>query len=173
MHSGKELHPSSCICKAHHIEAKRHSSQDEYIPKWKKIAQSPECVLVCSYPQCSVTANDAPLIKPSFQSTAVIQLALNMSSSLDHIVLCRGTQKTSIPTVLYKLWDETQEGNTVHQIEKQFGAIRNIGSSHKLARNYKICFDCFKSNVATLKSLGEVLTPNELLEKIFSHEGMN
>ena len=34
-----------------------------------------------------------------------------------------------------------------------------------LAGNDKIGLDCYKSHVATLKSLGEVLTPNELLEK--------
>ena len=89
-HLRKELPPSSCTCKAHHIEAKRHSSQDEYTPKWKKIAQPVKSILGCSYPQCSVTtnANDARLIEPSFQSPAVLKPALNISLSLDHLVLC-------------------------------------------------------------------------------------
>ena len=51
----------------------------------KKIAQPVECLLVCSYPRCSVTSNDAQLMEPSPQSPAV---ALNISSSLYHLVLC-------------------------------------------------------------------------------------
>ena len=87
-HSGKELPPSSCICKAHYIEAKRHCSHEEYIPKWKRIGQRVESELVCNYPKCSVTANDGRLIEPSFQSPAVIKLALNIGSTVDHLVLC-------------------------------------------------------------------------------------
>ena len=43
--------------------------------------------------------------------------------------------------------------------------LENTGSSRKLTGNDKICLDYYKSHVAILKSLGEVLTPNELLEK--------
>lgn len=33
---GKELTSSSCICKAHYVEAKRYCTQNGYVPKWKK-----------------------------------------------------------------------------------------------------------------------------------------
>ena len=52
-HLGKELPSSSCICKAHHAEAKRHCTQNGYIPKWKKTTDpvgSAEKILVCSHP---------------------------------------------------------------------------------------------------------------------------
>ena len=47
----------------------------------------------------------------------------------------------------------------VHHIKAKRHSFR------KLAGNDKICLDCYKSHVATLKSLGEVLKQNELLEK--------
>ena len=177
-HLGKELPPNSCICRAHHIEAKRHSSQDEYTPKWKKIAQPVECVLVCSYPQCSVTAHDARLIEPSFQSPAVIKLALNISSSQDHLILCpkhyvEAHRKLASPQCCASCGMKPKRGTqfirhcpdpeTINLV-----LLENTGSSHKLAENDKICLDIYKSHVAMLKSLGEVLTPNELLEKDIS-----
>ena len=35
-HLGKEIPLNSCICRSHLLEAKRHSSDDSYVPKWKK-----------------------------------------------------------------------------------------------------------------------------------------
>ena len=46
--------------------------------------------------------------------------------------------------------------------------LESMGSSQKLTDNDKICLDCYKSHIATLNSLGEVLTPNELLESDIS-----
>ena len=33
---GKDVSPSGCTCKAHHVEAKRYCTQSGYTPKWKK-----------------------------------------------------------------------------------------------------------------------------------------
>ena len=75
-HLGKELPPSSCICKAHHTEAKRHCSNIGYVPKWKKRTQTVGNVQVCAYPQCFTTNTDHRLIVPSFDSLDNIRMAL-------------------------------------------------------------------------------------------------
>lgn len=91
-HLGKELPSSSCICKAHHAEAKRHCTQNGYIPKWKKTTDpvgSAEKILVCSHPCCSTTSIEVRLIVPSFESPENIKLALSITedSSLE-LALC-------------------------------------------------------------------------------------
>ena len=177
-HLGKELAPSSCICKAHHMEAKRHSLHDEYIPKWKKTAQPAKTALGCSYPHCSVTASQARLIEPSFQPPAILKPALNISSSVDHLVLCPkhyavAQRKLAPAQCCASCGMKPKRGEHFirHCPDPQtinLVLLESTGSSHKLAANDKICLDCYKSHVATLTSLGEVLTPNELLEKDIS-----
>ena len=175
-HLGKELPPSSCICKAHHTEAKRHCSKDKYTPKWKKVTQPAECILVCSYPQCSATTPDARLIEPSFESPESIKLALNINP--DHLVLCpkyytEVHKKFTSPQCCASCGMKPKKGTqfTRHCPDPEainLILLENMGSSQKLTDNDKICLDCYKSHIATLNSLGEVLTPNELLESDIS-----
>lgn len=178
-HLGKELSSSSCICKAHHTEAKRYCSQNGYIPKWKKRTKSPgsiERVLVCTYPQCSKNNNDTRLIVPSFESQDNIKSALSITedSSLE-LVLCPKHYTEVHKQLMYppppcaSCGLKPKKGTrfirycpdtiTINQI-----LFENTGSSQRLQNTDKICSHCYKSHTAVLKSMGDVMVPNEQLE---------
>ena len=58
-HLGQKPAPDSCICRAHHTEANRHSSEGNYIPKWKKDSVVVKCDTTCVYPGCNVISDEA------------------------------------------------------------------------------------------------------------------
>ena len=168
-HLGKELPSSSCICKAHHAEAKRHCTQNGYIPKWKKTTDpvgSAEKILVCSHPCCSTTSTEARLIVPSFESPENIKLALSITedSSLE-LVLCPRRCTEVYKQLMWML--RPKKGTRFVRYCPDTTAInqlQNTGSSQRLQNSDQICSSCYKSHVAVLKSLGDVMIPNELLE---------
>jgi hypothetical protein len=49
---------------SYYVEAKRHCTENGYVPKWKKQVGRVEKSLVCSHPRCSITSVEARLIAP-------------------------------------------------------------------------------------------------------------
>ena len=178
-HLGKELPPSSCICKAHHTEAKRHCSNIGYVPKWKKRTQPVGNVQVCAYPQCFTTNTDQRLIVPSFDSLDNIRMALNIDGdSLECLVLCprHYTQlhkELSCPQCCASCGMKPKKGThfTRHCPDVQtinLLLFENTGCDQRLTETDQICLTCYKSHLAALKSRSEVITSNELLESQIS-----
>ena len=85
----------STICKKHFIEARRHHSTPNFIPKWKDTPRSgvkakPVCSnQKCINPKCTQPTSDK-LIKPSFESTDMLEITLGVKSSNDMpFLLCQ------------------------------------------------------------------------------------
>jgi len=76
------------ICKKHHLEARRHKSTAEHIPKWgETIIHTPHHVhpqYVCTYPECTVTTN---LIRASFDNSEAMLGVMPSTDSPN--MLCR------------------------------------------------------------------------------------
>jgi len=79
-HYEKEVQPDSCICRADHLEVKRHLSDYTYIPKWKRTKATDKIgVRHCIYPDCEVTSLQQKLITPSFQPTYQLKASLKVT----------------------------------------------------------------------------------------------
>ena len=175
---GKELTSSSCICKAHYVEAKRYCTQNGYVPKWKKGTEPVgrvEKSLVCSHPHCSTTSAEARLIVPHFDSPENIKLALGiMEDNLLELVLCprhytEVHKQLMYPQPCASCGLKPKKGTRFVRYCPDTTAINqilfeNTGSTQRLQNSDQICSSCYKSHVVVLKSLGDVMVPNELLE---------
>ena len=64
-HLGKTTSDESSLCKKQLIEAKRHHSIPNFIPKWRDHQPSPGPVNKCAHPKCTNSQCDK-LIKPAF-----------------------------------------------------------------------------------------------------------
>ena len=174
-HLGMELLPSTCICKSHHTEAKRHCSQPNYIPKWKQGVKSDERVLACSHPQCSTTATDDHLIVPAFTSMDTMKVALSIDTDRpEQLLLCpkHYTQlhkELACPKSCGNCGMKPKRGAqfTRHCPDTKtinLLLFENTGSDRCLTDSDILCLNCYKSHLAILSSIGETMTPNELLE---------
>ena len=81
-----EIASSSCICRSHIVEAKRHRSDPEYIPVWKGRSETPRTEAKCMYPECNVTgaggvAGDR-IIKPSQEKLPAFAQVLNVQGDV-------------------------------------------------------------------------------------------
>jgi hypothetical protein len=63
-HSAEELSSNGCLFESHYVEAKRHCTENGYVPKWNKRVGRVEKLLACSHPHCSITSVEARLIAP-------------------------------------------------------------------------------------------------------------
>ena len=79
-HVGSDIPEDSCICRAHRREAKRHQSDPEHIPIWKKGDQGSEHVTACMYPECSATSLIEKITEPSDEIQEMFQEILNTGS---------------------------------------------------------------------------------------------
>ena len=72
-HLGRTPPPDSCTCRAHHTEANHHSSEGNYIPKWRKnsVVLNFE-TLKCAYPGCNATSAETKIIKACSEMTQEI-----------------------------------------------------------------------------------------------------
>ena len=75
-----KLSPDSCICKAHHTEAKRMWENPQYIPKWKTPGNSSENTeYTCIFPECQEINK---LISPKFDTVENIERAVGLKKIL-------------------------------------------------------------------------------------------
>ena len=90
-HYEKEVQPDSCICRADQLEVKRHLSDYNYIPKWKKARQTDKVeVRQCIHPDCEVTSLEEKLIKPSFEPLYRLKAAIRIPPTCDQpFVVCQ------------------------------------------------------------------------------------
>ena len=89
-HFKEPIADDSCICRADHLDIKRHRSDPEYGPKWATVTRSvPDSTIStskCCYDTCTTSEK---LTKPSFTSTKSIKEILHIP--LEHtetIILC-------------------------------------------------------------------------------------
>ena len=87
-HASSDIPEDSCICRAHRREAKRHQSDPEYIPIWKKGDQGSEHVTACMYPECSATSLIEKIIVPSDETQETIREMLNTGTH-QSVKLCK------------------------------------------------------------------------------------
>ncbi len=80
-HIGSDIPDDSCLCRAHRTEAKRHRSDPEYVPSWKRDKGS-QNVMKCMYPECATTSSTERVIIPSKETQAVFCEALNLQKTL-------------------------------------------------------------------------------------------
>ena len=81
-HYGRNIPDNSCICRADYLDAKKHRSNPEYIPKWSE-KQHTNQTRKCSYLTCDV--NGGRLIKPSFIDADTIMEVIDTTQP---ILLC-------------------------------------------------------------------------------------
>ena len=129
------------------------------------------------HPHCSTTSSEARLIVPSFDSPENIRLALSITldSSLE-LVLCprhytEVHKQLMYPQSCASCGLRPKKGTMFVWYCPDTTAINrilfeNTGSNQRLKNKDQICSRCYKSHVAVLKSLGDVMVPNELLKLI-------
>ena len=90
-HYEKEVLPDSCICRADHLEVKRHLSDYNYIPKWQRMRATTKVgVRRCIHPDCQVTSLQEKRITPSFQPIYQLKAAIKVQSTSDQpFVVCQ------------------------------------------------------------------------------------
>ena len=76
---------NSTICKKHLVEAQRHHSEPNYIPKWKA---APKALSKCINPKCN--HKNEKIIKPHFESIEKLEEVLGVQSTEDNpFMLCQ------------------------------------------------------------------------------------
>ena len=81
-HLGSTPQGESSICKKHLLEAQRHHSTPNFIPKWKGTHTTCNPKQKCNNPKCIQPVCDM-LIKPQFESIDKLEITLGVKSSAD------------------------------------------------------------------------------------------
>ena len=88
-HCKEPIADDSCICRAYHLDIKRHRSDPDYVPKWEKITRSVPESTISSSKCCYDALLQKKLIKTIFTSIKSIKEMLHIP--LEHtevILLC-------------------------------------------------------------------------------------
>jgi len=101
-HLGKTPSDESSLCKKHLIEAKRHHSIPNFIPKWRD-QPLPKPVNKCAHPKCTNSQCDK-LIKPAFarENLGVILQTLFISTGCDFISYFKSLGKATILNTFFQ-----------------------------------------------------------------------
>ena len=74
---GEKIPEDGCLCRSHQKEAKRHRSDPDYIPKWKKEKKHLQ-EMKCTYPECNTTSKNGKIIFPCDEKRTTFSSIINM-----------------------------------------------------------------------------------------------
>ena len=150
------------ICKKYHLEARRHKSTAEHIPKWgENIIHTPHHVhpkYACTYPECTVTTN---LIRASFDNSEAMLGVMPPTDSPN--MLCRQhymeLYRRSHPSAVCASCGATPKAGssfTRHSPEPSIVSqhlTETTGSNVTIKKSDCICYACYKSHLSIVKAL--------------------
>ena len=174
-HLGKCPPEGSNICKKHLLEAKRHHTNSEYIPKWKKVDKQ-KALKCCIHPQCANKSHDK-LIKPAFATITDLERLLGVQSSVQNPFLLCPTCYTKLyrqfnpvanckscggtPKPGQKLCRHSPNATIVSQYLKD-----TTGTDVVISPGDSICTNCYNTHCTIVKSIEcEQTGSNEMLAK--------
>ena len=157
-HLGKIPPARAYICKKHHLEAKRHKSSTEHIPKWGENTQpTPHQNYMCTYPECTVTTNLIHTTLDNSEATIVV-----MPSTDSPNMLCRQhymkLYRHHPSAVCASCGATPKQGSsfTRHCPEPSVVSqhlTETTGSNITIDTSDCICYTCYKSHLSIVKAL--------------------
>ena len=150
----------SWICKKHHLEAQRHHSTPNFIPKWKG-QRSQKPVTKCLNPKCQ-TSQYEKLIKPAFAPIDKLKLTIGISTT-DPLVLCQKCYNDLYqlfhPSTICHSCGATPKAGTSF-CRHSYDALTvsqhlsdTTGCDVSIHPDDYLCYNCYKLHTSILKSL--------------------
>ena len=154
----------SSICTKHYVEARRHHSTPNFIPKWKGTQRSgAKSKQSCINPKCTQPGIDK-LIKPLFESTDKLQTTLGVKISNDRPLLLRQKCYTEVYQIFHPQTPCTSCGaipkEGTHWCQHSPDAFLvsqhlqdTTGTEMHMSSSDYICNTCYRSHLTILIEL--------------------
>ena len=80
--------PNTQLCKGHILEARRHTNDPDYIPKWKKSLGKLN-IIESMYPTCKINSTDTKVSRVTFAPDEQLREAIGLYDNDEPIYLCK------------------------------------------------------------------------------------